>query len=145
MDKFVKNKIQPSIDDTQKWTIEMLRYSRDSWEEALNEEENEIEEVLDDNYGIVQDMEANVVSGRDMGILNEVELNQRRFPTSLSNNDLKVAAWSIKGICNKEKQKGVKKLIGQENISVCAVLETRIKEKNGKSVQFCIWQLELVF
>ena len=38
----------------------MLRYFKDRWEEELNKEENEIEEVMVDNSGTAKDMEGNV-------------------------------------------------------------------------------------
>ncbi|GJX69407.1 RNA-directed DNA polymerase, eukaryota, reverse transcriptase zinc-binding domain protein [Tanacetum coccineum] len=41
----------------------------------------------------------------------------------------KIAAWNVRGMCNRDMQKDVKKLIRDENLSICVVLETHIKEK----------------
>ncbi|GJY90847.1 RNA-directed DNA polymerase, eukaryota, reverse transcriptase zinc-binding domain protein [Tanacetum coccineum] len=38
-------------------------------------------------------------------------------------------AWNVRGMCNKETQKEVKKFIGDEKLSICATLETHIKPK----------------
>ena len=47
------------------------------------------------------------------------------------NIELKVAAWNVRGMCNKEMQKDVKKCISSEGLHICDVLETHVKEKLG--------------
>ena len=42
--------------------------------------------------------------------------------------DCKIAAWDIRGLGKVTKQNEVKKLIMNENLSVCAVLETHMKK-----------------
>ena len=44
------------------------------------------------------------------------------------NKELKMASWNVRGMCNKDMQKEVKKFISDEKLSICAVLETHIKE-----------------
>ncbi|GKC77043.1 RNA-directed DNA polymerase, eukaryota, reverse transcriptase zinc-binding domain protein [Tanacetum coccineum] len=47
--------------------------------------------------------------------------------------DLKFGAWNIRGLCSlSDKQKEVKKLIKEENLQFCAILETHVKYKNIK-------------
>ncbi|GJV18645.1 hypothetical protein Tco_1367665 [Tanacetum coccineum] len=41
----------------------------------------------------------------------------------------KMTAWNVRGMCNRDMQKDVKKFIRDEKLSICVVLETRIKEK----------------
>lgn len=41
--------------------------------------------------------------------------------------DLKIATWNIRGLGKLEKQNAIKNLVVNEKLSVCAVLETRIK------------------
>ena len=38
------------------------------------------------------------------------------------NAELKIATWNVRGMCNKETQKEVRKFIADEKLSVCAVL-----------------------
>ena len=53
------------------------------------------------------------------------------------NIELKVAAWNVRGMCNKEMQKDVKKFISSEGLHICALLETHVKEKQiGKVCDF---------
>ncbi|GJV92605.1 RNA-directed DNA polymerase, eukaryota, reverse transcriptase zinc-binding domain protein [Tanacetum coccineum] len=52
-----------------------------------------------------------------------------------SKRDFKCATWNIRGMCIEDKQKEVKELIINENLSVCAVLETHLKE-NKRNVKF---------
>nr|GEU51815.1 hypothetical protein [Tanacetum cinerariifolium] len=46
-----------------------------------------------------------------------------------SSSDFRMAAWNVRGMCNRDMQKDVKKFISDEKLSICAVLETYIKEK----------------
>ncbi|GJX09403.1 RNA-directed DNA polymerase, eukaryota, reverse transcriptase zinc-binding domain protein [Tanacetum coccineum] len=45
------------------------------------------------------------------------------------NAEIKITAWNVRGMCNKETQKEVKKFICDEKLSICATLETHIKPK----------------
>ncbi|GJU81689.1 RNA-directed DNA polymerase, eukaryota, reverse transcriptase zinc-binding domain protein [Tanacetum coccineum] len=51
------------------------------------------------------------------------------FPMTDTNNDLRIAVWNVRGMCNSTTQKEVRKFIAEEKLSICAVLETHIKEK----------------
>ena len=46
----------------------------------------------------------------------------------------KIAVWNVSGMCYKEMQKDVKKFITTEKLSVGAVIETHIKEKQIKKI-----------
>ncbi|GJV32918.1 RNA-directed DNA polymerase, eukaryota, reverse transcriptase zinc-binding domain protein [Tanacetum coccineum] len=41
----------------------------------------------------------------------------------------KMAAWNVRGMCNRDMQKDVKKFIRDEKLSICAALETHVKER----------------
>ncbi|GJS30419.1 RNA-directed DNA polymerase, eukaryota, reverse transcriptase zinc-binding domain protein [Tanacetum coccineum] len=65
------------------------------------------------------------------------------FTVLAQHYELKVAAWNVGGMCNKAKQKEVKRFIRQENLNVCALLETHVKESRmGKIYEFVYrnWQ-----
>ena len=49
-------------------------------------------------------------------------------------NDLKIAAWNIRGLGTTSKQNEVKNLIWNEKLSICAILETRLKKNIIKKV-----------
>ncbi|GKB59327.1 RNA-directed DNA polymerase, eukaryota, reverse transcriptase zinc-binding domain protein [Tanacetum coccineum] len=53
---------------------------------------------------------------------------------SIMNTDLRMVAWNLKDMCNKEMQKEVKKFICDEKLSICFVLENHIKEKGIKKI-----------
>ena len=42
--------------------------------------------------------------------------------------DCKIAAWNIRGLGKVSKQNEVRKLIRNENLCICAVLETHMKK-----------------
>ncbi|XP_071703868.1 uncharacterized protein [Rutidosis leptorrhynchoides] len=48
----------------------------------------------------------------------------------LSLMNFKVACWNIRGMCHKDKQDELKDFIKEENVSVCAILETHLKPTN---------------
>ncbi|GKC78298.1 RNA-directed DNA polymerase, eukaryota, reverse transcriptase zinc-binding domain protein [Tanacetum coccineum] len=48
--------------------------------------------------------------------------------------ELKIASWNIRGLGTSEKQREVKKLIADEDISICGILETRLKSKCLSSI-----------
>ncbi|GJV71496.1 RNA-directed DNA polymerase, eukaryota, reverse transcriptase zinc-binding domain protein [Tanacetum coccineum] len=50
------------------------------------------------------------------------------------NSDLRMAAWNVRGMCNGEMQKDVKKFISTENLRICVVLETHIKKNKIKKI-----------
>lgn len=50
------------------------------------------------------------------------------------NDSMKIAAWNIRGMCDRDKQKEMRKFISTEKLSVCAILETHIKEKKLKRI-----------
>lgn len=58
-------------------------------------------------------------------------------------NDLKIAAWNIRGLGTTSKQSEVRNLIWNEKISICAILETHMKKNRIDSVcanVFGSWQ-----
>ena len=50
------------------------------------------------------------------------------------NSDCRIAVWNVRELCNKDMQKDVKRFITDEKLSVCAVVETHVKEKQIKKV-----------
>ncbi|PWA47872.1 RNA-directed DNA polymerase, eukaryota, Reverse transcriptase zinc-binding domain protein [Artemisia annua] len=53
------------------------------------------------------------------------------------NADMKIAAWNVRGMCNNDMKKEVRKFIKEENLSVCATLETHLKPKQlNKACEF---------
>ncbi|GKA64593.1 RNA-directed DNA polymerase, eukaryota, reverse transcriptase zinc-binding domain protein [Tanacetum coccineum] len=48
--------------------------------------------------------------------------------------DLKIASWNIRGLCKIRKHNAVKELIVDENVSICDVLETRLKGDKVKKI-----------
>lgn len=59
------------------------------------------------------------------------------------NSELKIATWNVRGMCNKDMQKEVKKFIMEEKLSVCATLETHLKPNQINKVSefvFGRWQ-----
>lgn len=54
-----------------------------------------------------------------------------------TSSDLKVVAWNVRGMCNKEKQKEIKRFLAKSKFSICALLETHIKENKMKKI--CVY------
>ena len=48
--------------------------------------------------------------------------------------DIKVASWNIRGLSTSDKQKEVRRIIAEEKIQLCAVLETHIKFNKVKKI-----------
>ncbi|XP_074315296.1 uncharacterized protein LOC141651483 [Silene latifolia] len=46
--------------------------------------------------------------------------------------------WNIRGMNNPSKQKEIKRLLGQNNVGLCGLLETKIKVNNGNNVRLNI-------
>ena len=44
--------------------------------------------------------------------------------------DFKIGSWNIRGLSTSDKQKEVRNFIREEKLSMCAVLETHLKQKN---------------
>lgn len=45
---------------------------------------------------------------------------------------MKIAVWNVRGLCKASRQKEVRDIIKEENISMCSVLETHVmKDKVG--------------
>jgi hypothetical protein len=53
---------------------------------------------------------------------------------AVMNKDFKIAVWNVRGMCNSDMQKDVKRFIADEKLSMCAVIETHLKEKQIKKV-----------
>ncbi|PWA66505.1 RNA-directed DNA polymerase, eukaryota, Reverse transcriptase zinc-binding domain protein [Artemisia annua] len=57
--------------------------------------------------------------------------------------DIKVATWNIRGLCTSDKQDEVRKLINEEKLQICAIIETHVKfqkvNKMGQAV-FGNWE-----
>nr|GEX70046.1 RNA-directed DNA polymerase, eukaryota, reverse transcriptase zinc-binding domain protein [Tanacetum cinerariifolium]GEX75873.1 RNA-directed DNA polymerase, eukaryota, reverse transcriptase zinc-binding domain protein [Tanacetum cinerariifolium] len=49
-------------------------------------------------------------------------------------SELRMAAWNVRGLCNSKMQKDVKNFISEENLSICVVLETHIKDSKVKKI-----------
>ncbi|GKG57413.1 RNA-directed DNA polymerase, eukaryota, reverse transcriptase zinc-binding domain protein, partial [Tanacetum coccineum] len=49
--------------------------------------------------------------------------------------DLNIAAWNVRGLGKSSKQNAVRNLIADEKLSICAVLETRMKDNKIKEIR----------
>ncbi|GKA12501.1 RNA-directed DNA polymerase, eukaryota, reverse transcriptase zinc-binding domain protein [Tanacetum coccineum] len=107
VDRFLKAKMQPPIAKSCRWSDKMITYFKENWEKQY---------------------EMHKKNGRI------VKIEDVLVMMSTNRNPFKVAAWNIRGLSTKKKQKEVKKLILEENIQVCAVLETRLCYANVNKV-----------
>ncbi|GJX71997.1 RNA-directed DNA polymerase, eukaryota, reverse transcriptase zinc-binding domain protein [Tanacetum coccineum] len=103
VDKYVKYLRQPTLEESKDWTNEMFKYFKDQWEMKCKDGYLDEEDVCEEDYGLASIITKNVVNGKN--------------------------AWNVRGMCNKETQKEVKRFICDERLSVCATLETHIKPK----------------
>ncbi|PWA90456.1 heat shock protein 70 [Artemisia annua] len=103
VDSFLNKKLQPSCIESSTWTPDMIRYFKDQWElERLKEQEEAIlnlEDVLE-NGNATQTMTADNVTGM---------------------------TWNIRSMNKLKKQKEVRRMIVEDSIQVCAILETHVK------------------
>ncbi|GJX06151.1 RNA-directed DNA polymerase, eukaryota, reverse transcriptase zinc-binding domain protein [Tanacetum coccineum] len=96
--------------NTSKETVEELRRSANKFAVLENyEESSDPEDVFDELTGMAKNMSENEVNGM-------------------------IATWNVRGLCNRDMQKQVKKFISDEGLSICAVLETHVKDKKIKKV-----------
>ncbi|GJT58325.1 RNA-directed DNA polymerase, eukaryota, reverse transcriptase zinc-binding domain protein [Tanacetum coccineum] len=107
INKYVLNQRQPTIEESKDWTSDMFNYFKEQWEAKW------MTECLDEEY--VFD-----------------ELNE--FPINVMNSVFRLAGWNVRGLCNKDMQKQVKNFIIEENLSICAALETHVKAKKIRKV-----------
>ena len=66
VDKYVKFKRQPTLEESHKWSQEMFKYFKDQWEAMWNKEGikvTEVEDVCEDTSGMAQQMVANELDG----------------------------------------------------------------------------------
>lgn len=67
--KYVKIKRQPSLEETSKWTKEMITEFKDKWEEMWNNVEDIEEDVLQDDTQLATSMEVSELDGKGCDIL----------------------------------------------------------------------------
>nr|GEV10588.1 RNA-directed DNA polymerase, eukaryota, reverse transcriptase zinc-binding domain protein [Tanacetum cinerariifolium] len=124
VDKYVNYQRQPTMEETKNRSKKMCKYFKEKWNEKWNKEDNEYDEN-EDVYEMVSEiaksMAANVLEG-GKGFV-------EWFPMTDTNNDLRITAWNVRGMCNSTTQKEVRNFIAEEKLSICAVLETHVKEK----------------
>ncbi|GJS35094.1 RNA-directed DNA polymerase, eukaryota, reverse transcriptase zinc-binding domain protein, partial [Tanacetum coccineum] len=99
VDKFVNYQRQPSIKEYKEWTWEMFKYFKEQWEDKWENGFMDVEDVHEEENGMSKDVSENVLN----------------------------AAWNVRGMCNRETQKEVKKFINEEKLNICTTLETHIK------------------
>lgn len=51
-----------------------------------------------------------------------------------TNANLKIVAWNLRGMCNRDKQKEIKIFLAENKFGICALLETHIKENIIKKI-----------
>ncbi|GJX44527.1 RNA-directed DNA polymerase, eukaryota, reverse transcriptase zinc-binding domain protein, partial [Tanacetum coccineum] len=125
VDKFLNEKIQPTLLESITWSKDMIKYFKDKLEiDMIKESEADIEEdVLE-----VNNSTANVMRDKDISGIKEMFLVKIYM-------EYKIRTWNIRGMNTLEKQNEVINLIRSENLKICAVLETRLKSK--KLVKAC--------
>ncbi|GJZ35071.1 RNA-directed DNA polymerase, eukaryota, reverse transcriptase zinc-binding domain protein [Tanacetum coccineum] len=118
VDRFVKEKILSSNGETADWTYDMKEYYKYKWKEVnrmSNQSDSETEDdlVFEENEAI-KNLVADELDGVDTG-----------------------------GMCIEDKQKEVKEIIIKENLYVCDVIKTHLKENKVSkigNVVFGNWQ-----
>ncbi|PWA79019.1 ATPase, F1/V1/A1 complex, alpha/beta subunit, Zinc knuckle CX2CX4HX4C [Artemisia annua] len=123
IDKYVKYQRHPSKEEAKLWTDDMHKYFAEQWKEIWDKECSEEEDVLKEDNGISNSMTVNELNGNVLDLLHKA-----------MNNEMKMAVWNVRGMCNKEMQKDVKKFIRNANLHICATIETHVKEKQIGSV-----------
>ncbi|GJT98779.1 RNA-directed DNA polymerase, eukaryota, reverse transcriptase zinc-binding domain protein [Tanacetum coccineum] len=77
VDKFLNQKLQPTLIESMTWSKDMIHYFKEKWEENIIKERNEgikeveVEDVLSNSNGTGNFMKANEVNGMKGSILNE--------------------------------------------------------------------------
>ncbi|GJZ84155.1 nucleotide-diphospho-sugar transferase [Tanacetum coccineum] len=108
--RYVMMKLQPSYSATSKWSKVMKEYFKEKWDKEYSYEvqnENDIQETvieLDEN---------------------DVYIDKNGTASFMNENEV---SWNIRGLGNVTKQNEIKKLIRNERLSMCAVLETHMKK-----------------
>ncbi|GKB31530.1 RNA-directed DNA polymerase, eukaryota, reverse transcriptase zinc-binding domain protein, partial [Tanacetum coccineum] len=85
----------------------------------------DVNDVLPDKNGIMKGMENDIIEGHDKGVFGN---------TNLFLMDFKIGCWNIRGLGTSDKQIKVKKFIKDERLSLCSVIETRLKSKKLQSI-----------
>ncbi|GJX98150.1 RNA-directed DNA polymerase, eukaryota, reverse transcriptase zinc-binding domain protein [Tanacetum coccineum] len=98
VDKFINEQRQPNCDEEEDWTYDMKEYFKYKWKE-----------VCRNNNGNQSDSDEDVVC-------EEIDTAK------------KIVDDVIDRLCTKDKQNEIKELIHEENLSVCGVLETHLKD-----------------
>ncbi|GJW15973.1 RNA-directed DNA polymerase, eukaryota, reverse transcriptase zinc-binding domain protein [Tanacetum coccineum] len=106
MDKYVERKEKPPATVFSTWNVAMIHYFKEKWDASLEIIEEGMEDVMENNSGDGIEMVQNMVHG---------------------------IAWNIRGMSTSKKQKEIRKLIKDEKLSLCVVLETHIKSTKAKS------------
>ncbi|PWA56013.1 RNA-directed DNA polymerase, eukaryota, Reverse transcriptase zinc-binding domain protein [Artemisia annua] len=112
VDSYLIKKVLPTKEVLNSWPKDMAHYFKTQWEIDRNKEK---EDPLDE--------------------IEEVMENTSEAGKMLSANEVQ-ASWNIRSLNPKKKQKEVVNLIREENIQICAILETHVKpDKLSKVVQ----------
>ncbi|PWA81906.1 RNA-directed DNA polymerase, eukaryota, Reverse transcriptase zinc-binding domain protein [Artemisia annua] len=105
VDVFWNKKIQPNCNESSNWTQDMIRYFKDQWEiDRLKEKEEASknqEYVFEGMNGMAQ--------------------------TVADDNVIGLISWNIRSMNKLKKQKEIKRMIVEDSIQVCAILETHVK------------------
>ncbi|GJZ54068.1 RNA-directed DNA polymerase, eukaryota, reverse transcriptase zinc-binding domain protein [Tanacetum coccineum] len=129
VDGFLNKNVTPTESDMINWDLEMIAYYKqkiellvDKWE--INKEEDVLEEV----NGIAKNMKGNDVKGMDDGVLGECRFSKIYLM------DFKIGTYNIIGLSSSDKQKEVMNCIREDNLQVCAILETHLNSKKVDKV-----------
>ncbi|GJT15613.1 RNA-directed DNA polymerase, eukaryota, reverse transcriptase zinc-binding domain protein [Tanacetum coccineum] len=66
----------------------------------------------------------------DPGEINDVYCDENGIAQGM----FKIGCWNIRGLCTSDKQKEVRKFMEDEKVSICAIIETRIKSKKLQEI-----------
>ncbi|PWA97296.1 RNA-directed DNA polymerase, eukaryota, Reverse transcriptase zinc-binding domain protein [Artemisia annua] len=140
VDEVLSKNGDPTVNEWESWNEDMKKYYGEKKEllRVTNESSNE-EDVVVDLSSVGESVLRNEVEGTEC----KSEPKELRIKVSQKTEredmDMKIATWNIRGLSNPDKQKEVKKFIAEENLQMCAILETHIKYKKVGDNIFGNW------
>ncbi|GJS08441.1 RNA-directed DNA polymerase, eukaryota, reverse transcriptase zinc-binding domain protein [Tanacetum coccineum] len=96
---------KPTDVDMKRWSIDMITYYKKKREELVDKRKKDNTEVWKNEYWVNADM------------------------LSICLMDFKIGTWNIRGLSTSDKQDAIVKLIQEEKLQICVVLETHLKNK----------------
>ncbi|GJX28468.1 RNA-directed DNA polymerase, eukaryota, reverse transcriptase zinc-binding domain protein [Tanacetum coccineum] len=86
-------------------------------------------------YSVLKELD----DGHNSAEVNDVYADENGHGQCME-NDIIEGCWNIRGLSTSEKHKEVRKFISDESLSVCAVIETRLKAKHLQKVRDFVFQ-----